>query len=72
MKGLMRYFLLLLLLVGCASQPKAILDFDEIADVIIVTHSIRIPATGEYCIVEDDKIGPCRPSKETNFAETEE
>ena len=68
----MKYSPLLFLLVGCASQPKAILDFDEIADVVTVTHSIRIPATGEYCVVEDDKIGPCRPGRETSFAETEE
>ena len=71
----MRYFLLLLLLAGCSSQPKQaepILSYGELADMITVTRSIRIPATGEYCVVEDDKIGPCRPGRETSFVETEE
>ena len=70
----MRYFLLLLL-VGCASQPKQaepMLSYEELESMITVTYAIRIPATGEYCVVKDDKIGPCRPGTETKFAETEE
>jgi hypothetical protein len=70
----MRYLLLLLLLAGCASQTERepLLSYEELADMITVTHSIRIPATGEYCVVEGNKIGPCQPGRETSFAETEE
>jgi len=67
-----RYFLLVLLLAGCSNQPKAMLDYDTLADQITVTRSIRIPATGEYCVVEGHKIISCRPGAETSFAETEE
>jgi hypothetical protein len=71
----MRYLVLIVLLAGCSSQPKQpepMLSYEELSEMIQVTRAIRIPATGEYCVIEGDKIISCRPGPKPVFAETEE